>query len=323
MHNDAADKRRGSISSPAFVSVCSQFKSQLTELIQKIKETSPHYVRCIKPNDQNAPGIFIRYKVLEQLRNGGIISAVQVARSGFKYRYNHSDFYSRFRIIANPFSPSTAELPNHIYSGFSERSADLCRKLWASIIDTNTVHGSCNSSPEAIKDFEQWFLGSVDLLNSDSLQIGRTMVFMRDEAFNFLENRVSRRLFSFVSRIQALFRGVAARLRNSLGLLRMGKCAVVIQGWLRCFHLRQRYRKTLRLIYRLQSLWRGFCARKLYSLIYQNSKAISLQRFMRKISSRRRLIKFKNAVIKIQGRQRLWKAKETARWMRFLREECF
>lgn len=317
-----ADKRRGS-STPAFVSVCSQFKGQLSQLIQKIKATSPHYVRCIKPNDQSSPGVFTRSKVLEQLRHGGIISAVQVARSGFKYRYLHSEFFSRFRIIANPSSPLTSRLPNHIYSGLTERSADLCLDLWSAITDPTLSSGSANLKQKEGKDLESWLLGSVDRLSSGCVQVGRTMVFVKQDAFNFLENRLFKRRYGFVSRIQALLRGVLTRKTTPIELLRMMKYAILVQAWWKCVYWKRIYRKIIQGIIRVQSLWRGIRCRRLYFDMYRNSKAIHLQRFMRIIWSRRRLNRFKNAVVKIQARQRLWKAKETATWLRFLKEECF
>ena len=315
------DKRRGY--TPAFLSVCSQFKGQLSQLIQKIKITSPHYVRCIKPNDRNSPGIFTRSKVLEQLRSSGIISAVQVARSGFKYRYLHSEFYSRFRIIANPLSPITSKLPNHIYSGVSERSANLCRELWSSITDPTVSPEGVNLTAKECKALERWSLDSVDLLTNGCVQIGRTMVFVKEDALNFLENRLYKRLYGFVSRVQALCRGFLTRKSRPMELLRMSKYAILVQAWWRCIYQKKKYGAVAWGIVRVQSLWRGILCRRLFLEMYRNIKAIHLQRFMRIIWSRRRLNRFKNAVVKIQAQQRLWKAKETANWLRFLREECF
>ena len=50
--------RRGS--SIVTESVGSQFRGQLAKLISDIGRTAPHYVRCLKPNDTNAPGVLDR-----------------------------------------------------------------------------------------------------------------------------------------------------------------------------------------------------------------------------------------------------------------------
>jgi myosin heavy subunit len=63
--------------------ILKKFKIQLNELILLISKTKPHFVRCIKPNDENTHSNFVRKRVVEQLRYSGILSAVKVARSGY------------------------------------------------------------------------------------------------------------------------------------------------------------------------------------------------------------------------------------------------
>jgi len=59
------------------------FRRQLSDLITLIKNTHPHFIRCLKPNDENIPSKFIRKRVVDQLRYCGILAAVKVARSGY------------------------------------------------------------------------------------------------------------------------------------------------------------------------------------------------------------------------------------------------
>ena len=49
-------------------SVSSQFSSQLRTLRAKIERTIPHYIRCLKPNDELAPDYFEPKNIVEQLR---------------------------------------------------------------------------------------------------------------------------------------------------------------------------------------------------------------------------------------------------------------
>lgn len=53
------------------------------------RETRPHYIRCIKPNDSAEPDEVSRVRVMEQLRYGGVLEAVRVARSGYPVRLPH------------------------------------------------------------------------------------------------------------------------------------------------------------------------------------------------------------------------------------------
>jgi myosin-5 len=76
-----------------------QFRRQLKRLREKIDVMSPHYVRCLKPNDQLVPDNFDRAAVAEQLSCGGILEAVRVARAGYSNHYAHEDFVRRYRCL--------------------------------------------------------------------------------------------------------------------------------------------------------------------------------------------------------------------------------
>jgi myosin V len=86
-------------SSMGRATVGGQFRKQLRSLRQKIDQTSPHYVRCLKPNDLLVPDHFDTGIVAEQLRCGGILEAVRVARAGFTQHYSHADFVRRYKSL--------------------------------------------------------------------------------------------------------------------------------------------------------------------------------------------------------------------------------
>lgn len=54
-------------------SVGAQFKNQLNSLLGAIGETHPHYVRCLKPNDENVRSQFDLGRITAQLANGGML----------------------------------------------------------------------------------------------------------------------------------------------------------------------------------------------------------------------------------------------------------
>lgn len=43
---------------------------QLTSLMETLNSTEPHYIRCVKPNNQLKPAIFENVNILQQLRCG-------------------------------------------------------------------------------------------------------------------------------------------------------------------------------------------------------------------------------------------------------------
>ncbi|KAF0685154.1 Aste57867_22925 [Aphanomyces stellatus] len=81
-------------------SVASQFKGQLAELMDVLAETTPHYVRCLKPNDDAAPRRFDARRVREQLRCNGVLQVVQVTRAGYPVRLSTDAFCARYRLLA-------------------------------------------------------------------------------------------------------------------------------------------------------------------------------------------------------------------------------
>lgn len=73
-----------------------QFSESLKILRARIDTTMPHYVRCLKPNDDLAPDTFDPKNIVEQLRYCGVLEAVRVSRAGYPTRYPHDVFFSRY-----------------------------------------------------------------------------------------------------------------------------------------------------------------------------------------------------------------------------------
>jgi len=82
------------------MSVGMQFSSQLSLLRNRIDATSPHYIRCLKPNDELQPDNFDTAVIAEQLRCAGILEAVRVSRVGYPQRYSHERFVLRYQALA-------------------------------------------------------------------------------------------------------------------------------------------------------------------------------------------------------------------------------
>ncbi|OQR94962.1 myosin-like protein [Achlya hypogyna] len=81
-------------------SLTTKFQAQLASLLQVLQATSPHFVRCIKPNDDLRPGLLDGPRVAEQLRCSGILEAATIARSGYPIRMTHAAFLSAYASLA-------------------------------------------------------------------------------------------------------------------------------------------------------------------------------------------------------------------------------
>ncbi|KAK4804171.1 hypothetical protein SAY86_003988 [Trapa natans] len=80
-------------------SVGMKFKGQLFNLMHQLETTKPHFVRCIKPNNKQTPGLYEKDLVLQQLRCCGVIEVVRISRSGFPTRILHQEFAERYGIL--------------------------------------------------------------------------------------------------------------------------------------------------------------------------------------------------------------------------------
>lgn len=58
-------------------------KSGPTGLMGRLRQTSVHYIRCVKPNDSMAAYGFEQQRVLLQLQCSGILEMVRIRRQGF------------------------------------------------------------------------------------------------------------------------------------------------------------------------------------------------------------------------------------------------
>ncbi|NXS07834.1 MYO19 protein, partial [Neodrepanis coruscans] len=81
------------------VTVVSKFKSSLEHLLQILNRTTPHYIRCIKPNADCKAMTFKRQEVLSQLQACGIVEAITISAAGFPVRIPFPSFTKRYKLL--------------------------------------------------------------------------------------------------------------------------------------------------------------------------------------------------------------------------------
>lgn len=81
------------------LSVATKFKGQLFLLMKRLENTTPHFIRCIKPNNIQSPGLYEQGLVLQQLRCCGVLEVVRISRSGFPTRMSHQKFARRYGFL--------------------------------------------------------------------------------------------------------------------------------------------------------------------------------------------------------------------------------
>ncbi|KAJ0246210.1 Myosin-2 [Hirschfeldia incana] len=79
--------------------VGTKFKGQLFKLMNTLENTTPHFIRCIKPNSKQLPMVYEEDLVLQQLRCCGVLEVVRISRSGYPTRLTHQEFAGRYGFL--------------------------------------------------------------------------------------------------------------------------------------------------------------------------------------------------------------------------------
>lgn len=294
------------------VTVGSQFSKQLRDLRTKIDLTSPHYVRCLKPNDLLLPDHFNPLIISDQLRYAGVIEAVRVSRVGYPHRYPHNAFVSRYRILA------LTELKKAQRLAKRTKPIDIVVKVLA--VRVWKVLCDLENGKENMADDEKKMEEPPNLI-SVGIQIGKTKVFLRRNAYEIIEQLRSKKNAEAAVMVQKVGRGYINRrdyvqFRNGVVALqcrartlaakavvhevRLNHRATKIQTlWRKSVH-RQRYVATLAIAKWIQRLQRGRVGRREYDAKNRNRKAIVIARYWRGFVLRKRFNKAKAGVITIQ-----------------------
>ncbi|XP_052720135.1 myosin-IIIb-like isoform X3 [Crassostrea angulata] len=80
--------------------VATYFRFSLMDLLAKMVAGSPHFVRCIRPNEQKLPDDFEPDKVTTQLRYTGVLETTRIRREGYSHRIPFGEFLKRYSMLA-------------------------------------------------------------------------------------------------------------------------------------------------------------------------------------------------------------------------------
>ncbi|KAG7380638.1 hypothetical protein PHYPSEUDO_006979 [Phytophthora pseudosyringae] len=309
----------------AAVSVGSQFKIQLNELLTTVRATTPRYVRCIKPNDSHVGSLFQSTRVVEQLRSGGVLEAVRVARAGFPVRLSHTQFLGRYRRVLLSLCKLTDNGFERKHRSWSE--LDLCLHQLTQVLLADSKFD------EEVEDDEQ----SHQMRCGVSL--GKTRVFFRRKPYEKLENlRVSvrqgaslviqRHVKGFVARrsyrhlhqvtiaMQARVRG--RRAHRYVCWLRAMQQARVLQMRMRQLCARSRFLRARAGVLAVQCRFRCRRATRIVEALREAHAVTRIATVWRRSSAQRKYCKLCSVTLALQCAMR---ARSAKRVLKALREE--
>lgn len=97
--DDVSGKRKSVGAATKDTTVGMKFIHQLDTLTETLEHGSILFVRCIKANPEMQPGFLNRPLVLEQLKNGGVVSALEMRQAGLPDRIDYQSFCAEFSLL--------------------------------------------------------------------------------------------------------------------------------------------------------------------------------------------------------------------------------
>ncbi|KAK2189542.1 hypothetical protein NP493_103g06048 [Ridgeia piscesae] len=81
----------------AFISVGGKFRTQLTQLMEKLHSTGSSFIRCIKPNVKMVDHLFEGSQIMAQLQCSGMTTVLDLMQQGFPSRTQFSELYNMYK----------------------------------------------------------------------------------------------------------------------------------------------------------------------------------------------------------------------------------
>lgn len=179
----------------------SVFREELNDLCSNLEACSCHHVRCLRPNDDQAPLVFDDASMLRQCRYSGLLEATRIRRQGYAYRRSLRSFASRFALLLG-----TRQARRVARNIPPENAALACQYI-------------CQAA-------------AAGGISAEDASIGYTKVFLRESAFIWFEDartnvaagiitallrgHQTRRRLAFrrmaATKVQAFYRGHCARM---------------------------------------------------------------------------------------------------------------
>ncbi|XP_012931424.1 unconventional myosin-Vb isoform X1 [Heterocephalus glaber] len=267
-----------------------QFRNSLNRLMETLNATTPHYVRCIKPNDDKLPFHFDPKRAVQQLRACGVLETIRISAAGYPSRWTYHDFFHRYRVLVKK-----RELSN------TDKKA-ICKSVLESLI----------KDPDKFQFgrtkifFRAGQVAYLEKLRADKFRAATIMI--QKTVRGWLQRVKYQRLKKATMTLQRYCRGYLAR--RLAEYLRRTRAAVVFQKQYRMLRARRAYQRVCRAAVVIQAFARATFVRRIYRQVLLEHKATIIQKHARAWMARRCFWRLRDAAIVIQCAFRRLKAKQ-------------
>ncbi|XP_044050302.1 unconventional myosin-Vc isoform X2 [Siniperca chuatsi] len=264
-------------------SVGDKFCSSLSLLMETLNATTPHYVRCIKPNDEKLPFEYDSRRVVQQLRACGVLETIRISAQSYPSRWTYIEFYSRYSIL---MSHQEWDLKDK-----KQTCKDVLQRL---IQDPNQYKFGRTKI-----FFRAGQVAYLEKLRLDRLR--GACVTIQKHVRGWSQRRKYLRIREAAIILQEYIRGKRTiRKTVSAAALKMGWGTMVIQRHWRGYRMRQIYQVVRLASITIQAFTRGWMAREQYKKMIEEQKAVVLQKYARAWLARRRFQTMRRLVLNVQ-----------------------
>uniref|UniRef100_A0A493TGP4 Myosin VB n=1 Tax=Anas platyrhynchos platyrhynchos TaxID=8840 RepID=A0A493TGP4_ANAPP len=267
-----------------------QFRNSLHLLMETLNATTPHYVRCIKPNDEKLPFKFDPKRAVQQLRACGVLETIRISAAGFPSRWTYHDFFNRYRVLMKKRDLSKND------------KKQICQTLLEDLI----------KDPDKFQFgrtkifFRAGQVAYLEKLRADKFRAATIMI--QKTVRGWLQRIKYQRLRRAAIVIQRYARGhLARRLAEHL---RRTRAAITLQKQYRMLRIRRAFQRVRKATVTIQAFARGMFVRRIYRQVLAEHKATILQKYARGWLARTRFRRIRGATIVLQCYYRRRKARQ-------------
>ncbi|XP_034042761.1 unconventional myosin-Va isoform X3 [Thalassophryne amazonica] len=255
------DKSRADTSSKEHKkTVGCQFRNSLQMLMETMNATTPHYVRCIKPNDFKLPFSFDPKRAVQQLRACGVLETIRISAAGFPSRWTYQEFFSRYRVLMK----QKDVLPDKKMT---------CKNVLEKLVQDQDKYQFGKTKIF----FRAGQVAYLEKLRADKLRAA--CIRIQKTIRCWLARKKYLRQRSAAITIQRFTRGYQARCLAKF--MRRTQAATIIQKYQKMYVARKRYRQKQAATLAMQRILRGYLARQKYQALLREHKALIIQKYVR------------------------------------------
>jgi myosin heavy subunit len=169
------------VKAAAFITIANQYRGQLDDLMNTLKKTHPHFIRCIIPNHDKTGEYLNDPIVIEQLRCNGVLEGIKISRKGYPNRMKFADFLKMYYLLADGVLKKSAE------------PKQSCQRIIDQLLKENVF---------VLKEPKETY---------NNVQLGLSKIFFRVGILGKIENAREQKMAKLIPTCQAAIRGLIAR----------------------------------------------------------------------------------------------------------------